>query len=170
MQRNFVGAGIAAILILAPGAAWAAHGKPGLWTVTSTMHMDQALPMSPGMTAMMQKKGMKMPMAGEPIITQMCMTQAEVDADKPPRITTRQIDCDTKVLSQSASSMKSETICHGVMEGSGHSEISWRGAEHYTGSYSFKGTMHGKPNSVSNSFKGDWVKADCGSVKPATAH
>jgi len=170
MQRNFMGAGIAAILILAPGAAWAGHGKPGLWTVTSTIHMDKALPMSPAMTAMMQKKDAKMPMAGEAVTTQMCMTQQDVDADNPPRMTSRQMNCNTKVLSQSASAMTSQTVCHGVMEGMGHSEISWSGNEHYTGSYSFKGTMHGKPNSVSNSFKGDWVKADCGSVKPATAH
>jgi hypothetical protein len=167
MQRSFISVGIASALLLAPGAAWAAHGKPGLWTVTSTIHMDKALPMSPQMAAAMKQRGV--PMAGEPVTSQMCMTQAEVDADKPPRITTRQIDCDTKVLSQSASSMKSETICHGVMEGSGHAEISWRGAEHYTGSYSFKGTMHGQPNAISTSYKGDWVKADCGSVKPFSA-
>lgn len=171
MQRNLVSGWIAAAVILAPGAAHAAHGKPGLWTITSTMHMATPLPMSPDMAAMMKKRGMKdMPMANQPFTSQMCMTQAEVEADKPPRMTSRQINCETKVLSQSASAMKSEVTCHGVMEGTGHSEISWTGNEHYTGSYSFKGTMHGRPNAVNTSYKGDWVKADCGSVKPAMAH
>ena len=169
MQRNFVSGWIVASVILAPGAAWAAHGKPGLWTVTSTMHMATPLPMSPDMAAM-KKPGMKnMPMMDQPFTSQMCMTQEEVEADKPPRLTSSQIDCDTKVLSQSVSAMKSETVCHGVMEGVGHSQIAWTGNEHYTGNTSFKGSMHGRPNAMSTSFKGDWVKADCGSVKPAKA-
>jgi hypothetical protein len=69
--------------------------------------------------------------------------------------------------------MKSEVVCHGEnMDGTGHSEINWTGNEHYAGSYSFKGTMHGQPNEMSTTYKGEWVKADCGAVKPfkAPAH
>jgi len=64
--------------------------------------------------------------------------------------------------------MKSEVVCHGEMDGVGHTEINWTGNEHYMGSYSFKGTMNGRPNEMSSTYKGDWVKADCGSVKPFT--
>ncbi|HWX90055.1 MAG TPA: DUF3617 domain-containing protein [Rhizomicrobium sp.] len=169
MKRKLISGLIAGAVILAPGAALAAHGKPGLWTITSTMHMASAPQMPPGMAEMMKKRGTKMPMADQPFTSQMCMTQEEVNADKPPRMTSREINCDTKILSQSASSMKSETVCHGVMDGVGHSEINWTGNEHYRGSYNFKGTMHGQPNEMNTTYKGDWIGADCGAVKPFTA-
>jgi hypothetical protein len=159
----------AAALILAPGAAWAAHGKPGLWTITSTMQMANAPQMPPGMAEMMKKRGMNVPVAGQPFTSQMCMTLEEVNADKPPRMASHEINCDTKILAQSASSMKSEVVCHGAMDGVGHSEINWSGNEHYMGSYNFKGTMHGRPNEMSTTYKGDWISADCGAVKPFSA-
>jgi hypothetical protein len=44
--------------------------------------------------------------------------------------------------------------------------ISYSGAEHYTGTYSFKGTVEGNATDMNTRFKGDWVKADCGAIKP----
>ena len=64
--------------------------------------------------------------------------------------------------------MSADTVCSGRMQGTGHMQVSYSGAEHYEGSYSFKGSMEGHPNQMSSTFKGDWVKADCGSVKPFT--
>jgi hypothetical protein len=133
------------------------------------MQMANAPKMPPEVEAMMKKRGMNVPMAGQPYTSQMCMTAEEVNADKPPAMTTREINCSTKILSQSASSMKSEVVCHGAMDGVGHSEINWTGNEHYSGNYSFKGTMHDQPNEMSTTYKGDWVKADCGDVKPFSA-
>jgi hypothetical protein len=170
MHRKLVSGLITAAAVLAPGAAWAAHGKVGLWTITSTMQMANAPKIPPEVVAMMKKRGIAMPMAGQPFTSQMCMTAEEVNADKPPRMTSREINCKTTVLSQSASSMKSDVVCHGEnMEGVGHSEISWSGNEHYAGSYHFKGTTQGQSNEINTTYKGDWIKADCGSVKPFKA-
>ena len=62
--------------------------------------------------------------------------------------------------------LKAHMICKGAMKGTGDIEIAYQGAEHYAGSYSFKGTLAGNPTSVVTRFKGDWVKADCGKVAP----
>ena len=70
------------------------------------------------------------------------------------------------VLNQTSSSASTEIVCHGLMEGTGRSQISWRGDAHYKGTYSFTGSMHGQSNNMSSSDKGYWVSADCGSVKP----
>ena len=67
------------------------------------------------------------------------------------------------------SSMTAQTVCNGEMKGSGQMQISYSGAEHYTGSYNFKGNMSGQTIDTNSSFKGDWVKADCGAVKPYIA-
>jgi len=45
--------------------------------------------------------------------------------------------------------------------------MTWRGNEHYEGTYNFKGMMEGRPQEISTRYSGDFVKADCGAVKPA---
>ena len=160
-----------ALLLVSPGVALAGHGKAGLWTITTSIqmpNMPQMPQMSPEVAAMMKQRGMSMPGMGGPITTQICMTQADVDANVPPRSGNHEEDCQTHVISQTSSSMSADTVCSGRMQGTGHMQVSYSGAEHYEGSYSFKGSMEGHPNQMSSTFKGDWVKADCGSVKPFT--
>ncbi|HEX4635740.1 MAG TPA: DUF3617 domain-containing protein [Rhizomicrobium sp.] len=157
----------AAALILLPAAAFAGHGKAGLWNVTTSMQMASMPQMSPEAMAMMKARGMKMPGMGQPMTSQMCMTQEQVNGDVPPAMRDRGENCSTKLLSQTATSMKSEVTCHGRMEGAGHAEVTWRGNEHYEGTYSFKGTMEGRPQDISTRYSADFVKSDCGAVKPA---
>jgi hypothetical protein len=160
--------GLSAVaLLLAPGTAFAAHGKAGLWNVSTTMSMAN-VQIPPEAMARMKAMGMQMPM-GQTFTSQICMTQADVDADAPPPMSRNESGCASKVTSQTASSMTAEMICNGDMKGTGQMQIRYSGAEHYAGSYSFKGSMNGRPADMSSSFKGNWVKADCGTVKPYTA-
>jgi hypothetical protein len=99
----------------------------------------------------------------------MCMTQAEVESDKPPQMGKNDTGCETHVLRQTASSMATDTVCNGQMKGTGHMEVAYTGAEHYAGSYAFKGSIEGHPSNLATAYKGDWLKADCGSVKPYIA-
>jgi hypothetical protein len=156
----------AAALILAPGAALASHGKAGLWNVSTTMNM--AMQMPPEAMEQMKKMGVKMPTA-HAFASQICMTQAEVDSDKLPPMGKNESGCTSHIVSQTGFSMTAQTVCNGEMKGSGQMQISYSGAEHYTGSYSFKGNMSGQPMDTSSSFKGDWVKSDCGAIKPYVA-
>jgi Protein of unknown function (DUF3617) len=153
----------AAMLVLAPNAAFAGHGKAGLWTVTSTTDMAMAMP--PEVAAQMKQAGMTMPKPA-PITSRMCMSQSDVDSDKPPQMDPNASGCDTKLIKASASAIEAQMTCSGKMKGTGHMQIAYSAPEHYSGSYSFKGTVEGNPTSMSTSFKGDWVKADCGAVKP----
>ena len=156
----------AAALALVPGAALAAHGKAGLWNVSTTMNMPN-MQIPPEAMAQMKKAGVAMPTA-QTFTSQICMTQAEVDSDKPPPMK-NDTGCTSHMVSQTASSMQAEMACTGEMKGNGQMQISYSGAEHYVGSYNFRGSMKGHPMDMSSSFKGDWVKADCGAVKPYTA-
>ena len=154
-----------AVLLLTPGVALAGHGKAGLWNITTTMSMPNMPQMPPEAMAMMRQRGMKMPGA-EPIVSQICMTQADVDADGPPRTSDREMTCDTHIINKTASSMAADMVCKGRVQGTGHMEVSYSGAEHYSGKYNFKGVAEGQSSEMTSSFKGDWVKADCGAVKP----
>jgi hypothetical protein len=156
----------AALVLLSPGVALAAHGKAGLWNITTTMSMPDMPQMPPEAMAMMKARGMSMPGMGGPMVTQICMTQADVDSDAPPPTRDREENCQTKVTAKTASSMKADMVCSGRMQGTGHMEVSYTGAEHYSGSYSFKGVAEGHASSISSTFKGDWVGADCGKIKP----
>jgi len=164
MDRAALSALIAASLVLAPAAAFAAHGRVGLWNVTTTMEMANMPQIPPQALAMM--KARHVPIPGEPMTTQICMTQEQVNADKPPAMNNRDESCDTKVLTMSPGLMESEITCHGHMNGTGHMKISWRGNEHYEGTYNFKGVMEGQPREMSSRYSGDFVQSDCGSVKP----
>jgi hypothetical protein len=166
MSKKFTTALVAASVVLMPVAALAAHGGPGLWNVTTSMEMANMPQMPPEAMAMMKQRGMKMPGMGQPMTSQMCMTQEQVNGDMPP-MHNREVNCTSKLLNQTATSVKAEVTCHGRMEGVGRSEMSWRGNEHYEGTYSFKGSMEGHPQQISTRFSGDFVKADCGAVKPA---
>lgn len=148
--------------LLAPAPALAGHGKAGLWNVTSTTSMAMAMP--PEVAARM--KGMNMTLPPQTHVSQMCMSQAEVDSGAPPHIDQAATGCTTKVVSASAAGMTAVMTCTGRMKGTGQVQVTYSGAEHYTGSYSFKGTVEGNATDMTTRFKGDWVKADCGAIRP----
>ena len=155
---------IAAAFVLVPGIAVAGHGKAGLWNVSTTVGMAN-VQMPPEAMAKMKEMGMKMPSA-RTFNSQICMTQAEVDSDKLPPMGRNDTGCTNRIVSQTSTALTAEMVCSGEMKGTGHMQISYSSPEHYAGSYSFKGSVAGNPMDSSSSFKGDWVRADCGAVKP----
>ncbi|HXS05715.1 MAG TPA: DUF3617 domain-containing protein [Rhizomicrobium sp.] len=155
---------VAAAIILAPGAAFAGHGKAGLWNVSTTMDMG-GMQVSPEAMARMKAMGVKMPSA-QTFSSQICMTQAEVDSDKLPPMGRNDTGCTNHIVSQTGTAITAEMVCNGEMKGTGRLQIAYSNPEHYAGTYSFKGAVHGHDMSTTSSFKGDWVKVDCGAMKP----
>ena len=164
MSRSLISTLMGTALILTPGIAFAAHGRAGLWTVTSTMETPNMPAIPPQAMEMMKARGAPMP--GQPFTTQMCMTQEMVNADKPPATHNADVSCDTKVLSTTPSAMHAQVTCKGRVNGTGDMQMSWRGTDHYESTYSFQGTAEGRPQNMVQHATGDFVKADCGSVKP----
>jgi Protein of unknown function (DUF3617) len=163
-QKLLIGASVGLLLI--PGVALAGHGKAGLWNVTNNMSMPN-MQIPPEAMAQMKAMGMKMPGAHS-VTYQICMTQADVDSNELPKMR-KEDGCTAHVTSQTGSSMAADMVCNGEMKGSGQMQVSWSGAERYSGSYHFKGVVEGHPVESSSNFHGDWVKADCGDVKPGSA-
>ncbi len=150
-----------ALGVLAANPALAKQGKAGLWNVTSTT--DIAMPAQT--LAAMKKAGVKMPV-GQPVTVQMCMSQAEVDSDRPPQMDRQATGCETRIVKRTASAMTASMVCKGNLKGTGTIQITYDGAERYAGSYSFKGATGGQATDVTTRFRGQWLKADCGKVKP----
>jgi Protein of unknown function (DUF3617) len=162
-----------AIALFSTAAFGMPHGRPGLWNITTSMKMANMPQIPPEALAMMKQRGMKIPgMGGAPIVSQICMTPQDVTEGAQAAQRMREqhdVKCTPRVISESMSSVTTEITCHGMMEGIGHSQMSWRGDSHYEGDYSFKGVMHGQPTETSSHFMGDFVKSDCGAVKPFRA-
>jgi hypothetical protein len=152
---------VLALGLLGAGPALAKQGKAGLWNVTSTT--DIALP--PETMAAMKKAGVAMP-AAQPVTVQMCMSQAEVDSDNPPQMDRQATGCDTRIVKRTANAMTASMVCKGNLKGTGSIQIAYEGAERYAGTYSFKGATGGQATNVTTRFRGQWLKTDCGKVKP----
>jgi hypothetical protein len=154
MRHGIVAVLAGTVLMMAPGVALAGHGKVGLWRVTSSTRLSMAPSAATAATPASSHTA------------HMCMSQEEVDSDAPPHIDNQVTGCNTHVTAHTAASVTAELTCNGGMKGKGNMQIAYDGAEHYTGGYSFKGTVQGNPATLDTSFKGDWIKADCGKVRP----
>jgi hypothetical protein len=147
-----------------PVAALAAHGKVGLWEISTRMNMPGMMAsMPPDALARMQARGIPMP-NGQTFTTQHCMTAEEVAADKPPPMRNSQ-NCTTAKVAHDARTINIDVVCKGEMDGQGHFTLTYNSDDHYTGNYTFTGSAHGHPASISTSIEGRWVSADCGSMK-----
>jgi hypothetical protein len=151
--------GIVAVGVLAlPIAAYASHGKVGLWEVTSTANMQ----MSPSQMAQMQAMGMHMP-ASSSVTVQRCMTAAEVASDAPPP--TQHKECTFNNIKVEGRTMSGDMVCTGVFTGQGRYSVTYDSDEHYSGTSTMSGTANGHAMSNSSSFEGKWISADCGAQK-----
>jgi hypothetical protein len=168
MKRVLYFGAIAAGVIALPMAAFASHGKVGLWEITTTMSMT-GMPQMPDMSklppeAQAQMKKMGVQMNGNKITTQHCMTAAEVAIDKPPAMQHMK-DCTMQNMSMSGGMMSVDMVCSTPeMNGKGHVSVTYSGATSYSGNMMFNGTAQGHPINMNNTFEGHWLAADCGGV------
>ena len=174
----------ACMLFCALAATTLAHAqstKPGLWEMTQKMggnaEMDQAMAqmqkqmagMSPAERKMMQdmmaKQGVAMPApaAGGGMTVKMCITPEMAAKQELPVQT--EGDCTTTVTSRSASVVKMNFVCKNPPS-TGEGTYTFQGDSAYTMKMLMKTTHQGKPQNVTMDGQGNWLSANCGSVKP----
>lgn len=125
---------IAAIAALAPAAAFAAHGKAGLWSSTTAVAMPGMAPQSHSATY--------------------CMTPAEVNSDAPPG---GNRDCTYQNVHITGQTYTADMVCTGQFNATGHISSTYTGDSHYTAALTIvTGGM-----TMTNNVVGQWVKADC---------
>lgn len=160
--------GIAAAALLVPEAALAAHGKVGLWEFTNKMDMP-GMPQMPDISTLPPAVQARMKAmhvgaaAGGGIKMQHCMTQAEVNQDKPPYMGRK--ECTMTNTKTTGHSFSADMTCNGQFKGTGHMQVNYDSNEHYKGDMTMAGTTEeGQPMKMHSSFEGRWVSASCGSV------
>jgi hypothetical protein len=125
---------IAAAIFLAPAAAFAAHGKVGLWSSTTTANI-------PGLPPQKQT-------------STYCMTQAEVNSNEPVN---RNPDCTYSNVRSDGRTFSADMVCKGQLNATGHLTTTYDSDTHYTASV----TINTGDTSLTNAVEGKWVKADC---------
>lgn len=160
--RKFVlGAGTAVLVLLTVTAAWAGHGKVGLWKIMTKMDMAGMPQMSPEQMAKMRAMGIKLPM-NNTFTTEHCMTAEEVAMSRPPEMGRHgKQECKMQNLKVGGQSVSADMVCTGEANGSGHFLMTYDSPEHYAGSMSMKMTVHGHQMASSTSFDGRWISASC---------
>lgn len=134
-------AAVALVALTLPDAAFAGHGKQGLWQVTTTLSM----PTMPNM-------------APQTNTTTRCMTAEEVASDGPSKPESPDCQISNVSINPSAHSYSADMVCSGQTSGHGHLQTTYDSDAHYSGTMSF--TM-ANGTSVQNNFEGKWMTADC---------
>jgi len=158
-----VSLGVLAAVALS-GAAFAGHGKVGLWQITTKMDMGNVMAqIPPEQAAKMKAMGIHIPNNNSFTVTH-CMTADEVAMDKLPKLSRpgHESDCDMQNLKTSGQTVSADMVCHGKdVQGTGHFALTYDSAEHYAGKMTMNMVTNGQPMSSTTSFEAHWISADC---------
>jgi hypothetical protein len=165
-------------LLLCSASAFAQSQAPGLWAVQSKMggnpEMEKAMAdmqkqmasMPPAqrkqMEAMMGKNSMGMAPGGG-ISLKVCITPEMAARAEMPSQT--QGSCTHTITSRSASTLKMKYVCTNP-QSSGEGTYNFNGDKAYTMKMVMQSTRNGKPETTTLEGQGQWLAADCGTVKP----
>ena len=172
-----------AAAILIAGASvpvFAQSTAPGLWQIENKMggnpELERAMAqmqaqmaaMPPAqrkqMEAMMGKNGMSMASGGA-MSLKVCITAEMAQRQQMP--TQTQGDCTSKIDSRSGNTMKISFSCTNPVS-SGEGIYTFESDKAYTMKMAFKTQEGGKTQNMTMNAKGQWLSADCGSVKPVS--
>lgn len=165
-MRN-AAAALAAGLLLSL-AALAAHGKAGLWEVTTRNNMG-GMPSMPDMSSLppqvqAQLKARGVRMNGSEIATRFCMTADQVASDHP--VLTHNAECKAQNVKFEGSTFNADIVCTGKLKGTGHVQITFSSPVHYLGSETMDMTEPGgTPMHTTMAMDARWLSPNCGNVK-----
>lgn len=159
----------ACIAVVATSADAARWGRPGLWTMSTVMSMQMGgMPaaMTPAQMARMKKMGVKMPMAGQPVETKMCVTPQDAEAFGSHHYSSADAGCHQTSITRTGNHIHTIVSCNGRMQGQGTADVTLTDDAHYKTTFTFNGTSHGRPVNMKIDTSAHWLSGDCGNIKP----
>jgi len=166
------------LLLLATASATAQGTKPGLWEMRNRVggnpeldkamaEMQQQLAAMPPaqrkqMEAMMGQSGMGIG-AGGTITAKVCITPEMAARSELPSQT--EGDCTTTVVSRSGNTLKSRLVCKNPPT-TGEGTYTFNGDKAFTTKMVMQTVRNGKTETTTLDGQGQWLAANCGSVKP----
>ena len=141
--------------------------RPGLWSLVVEMGQGDLPQIDPQLLKEFGFGDLQVPSAPEPRRYEICLTPEQVKQDRFPELRDETTGCSAKNLRRSGDRLDGDLACDGWLQGKGRVQISLIDAQRYTGQTAFQGSsQEGIPLSLTGSLNGQWLAADCGSVKP----
>lgn len=154
--------------------------RPGLWEHSVKMksqsgemeaamaQMQQSIASMPPaqrkqMQDMLAQQGVRMGAGGTTV--KVCITPEQADLDR----IAPQEGCTQKVQRTGPSSLAMTFSCKGEAgqpPSSGEGTMTFAGPTAYTGQFKVKTLSNGKPEQIDMAQNGQWLSADCGTIKP----
>jgi Protein of unknown function (DUF3617) len=139
--------------------AFAGHGKPGLWQISTKMDMGHMF--TPEQEAQMRAHGIPVPANNVFTVTH-CVTPEEAAMTRPPESFNRQKECKLANLKTAGETISADMVCSGAeVQGGGHFQMTYDSPEHYIGKVSMSMTTHGHAIASTTTMEGKWLSADC---------
>ena len=167
---------VACLLLAAVNAVAQAKPKAGLWEYSTQMSMGGQQMQMPQLPAGVKlPAGVSMPQGmGGAIVTQVCVTQDQIDKYGGPTANPQRGSCEVTNLVKQSDGMTADIKCTGDMNATGKIVSKWSNGGNTTNTtMHMKGTMssggNSQPIDMSTQINATYKGADCGSVKPVQA-
>ncbi len=163
----------ACLLLAAVNAGAQAKPKAGLWEYSTQMSMGGQQMQMPQLPAGVKlPAGVSMPQGmGGAIVTQVCVTQDQIDKYGGPTAQPQRGNCQLTNLVTKSDGMSADIKCTGDMNATGNIVSKWSNGGNTTNTtMHMTGTMNAGGNSqpidMTTQANATYKGADCGSVKP----
>lgn len=147
--------------------------RAGLWQITTSSDLLKLVPHIPAsqrqqIEALAKEYGVDMPQINNgAAISQLCVTPEMAQQTILPHTYQEQTGCVSQTATRNGNHYKATFSCNGAdLKGQGMAEGSLTSDQSFSGQTQFSGHLQGSPVNERAEFTGQWVNADCGTVKP----
>lgn len=152
------------LTLLAPSTALALNEiKPGQW---ETAVQVQGMPaISAEQVEQLRQFGIELPVSGNAIVTQQCITPEQAKL-KQPLLPQTEDGCSVRNYQHQGSKFSGDLVCNGNIKGNGRFDMTLLSETAFEGKLSMQGNAQGLPVNQNSSVAGKWVKAQCDADLP----
>ncbi|MDR5171047.1 DUF3617 domain-containing protein [Methylobacillus flagellatus] len=137
--------------------------KPGQWETSVTI---QDLPaIAPEQLEQLRQFGIELPVGGNAIVTQQCITPEQAKL-KQPLLPQTEDGCSVRNYQHNGDKVTGDVSCNGAIKGNGRFDMTLLSDSAFQGSISMQGTAQGLPVNQNSSISGKWVKPACDADLP----
>lgn len=153
-----------ALTLLLPSTALALNEiKPGQWETSVQMQGMPAI--SAEQLEQLRQFGIDLPVSGNAIVTQQCITPEQAKL-KQPLLPQTEDGCSVRNYQHQGSKLSGELVCNGNIKGNGRFDMTLLSDSAFEGKLSMQGSTQGMPVNQNSNVAGKWVKAKCDADLP----
>ncbi len=132
--------------------------KPGQWEISVALQGIPAI--APEQLEQLRQFGIELPVGGNAIATQQCVTPEQAKL-KQPLLPQTEDGCSVRNYKHQGDKVTGDVSCNGAIKGNGRFDMTLLSESAFQGNMSMQGTAQGLPVNQNSSISGKWVKPAC---------